>query len=126
MSRSLDVFAPSAAEARRGETLGKRFFLAVVDGVREMKMTKFSSGLTRLIRAALVAAWAVTVVALSTFPSFAAMQPTDKRVALVIGNGAYQNAVRLDNAVFDARAVADAFRKLGFQVVEGYDLDIDQ
>ena len=50
--------------------------------------------------------------------------PTDKRVALVIGNGAYVNAPRLDNATFDARAVADAFRKLGFEVVDGYDLDI--
>ena len=54
------------------------------------------------------------------------MQPNDKRVALVIGNGAYQSAVRLDNAVFDAKAVAESFRKLGFQVVDGYDLDIDQ
>ena len=54
------------------------------------------------------------------------MQPTEKRVALVIGNGAYQSAVRLDNAVFDAKAVAESFRKLGFQVVDGYDLDIDQ
>ena len=89
-------------------------------------MTKFSSGLTRLIQAALVAAWAVTAITLTAFPSSAAVQPTDKRVALVIGNGAYQNAVRLDNAVFDARAVADSFRKLGFQVVDGYDLDIDQ
>ena len=89
-------------------------------------MTKFSSGLTRLIQSALVAAWAVTAITLTAFPSSAAVQPTDKRVALVIGNGAYQNAVRLDNAVFDARAVADSFRKLGFQVVDGYDLDIDQ
>ena len=54
----------------------------------------------------------------------AAAAPEDKRVALVIGNGAYQNAPRLDNPAFDARAVADAFRKLGFQVVDGYDLDI--
>ena len=44
----------------------------------------------------------------------------------MIGNGAYQNAIHLDNAAFDARAVADSFRKLGFQVVDGYDLDIDQ
>ena len=48
----------------------------------------------------------------------------DKRVALVIGNGAYKNAPRLDNPAFDAKAVADAFRSLGFQVVDGYDLDI--
>jgi peptidoglycan hydrolase-like protein with peptidoglycan-binding domain len=52
--------------------------------------------------------------------------PEPKRVALVIGNGAYENAPRLDNAAFDARAVADAFRKLGFQVVDGYDLDIER
>ncbi len=89
-------------------------------------MTKFSSGLTRLIQGALVAAWAVTAITLTAFPSSAAVQPTEKRVALVIGNGAYQNAVRLDNAVFDARAVANSFRKLGFQVVDGYNLDIDQ
>ncbi len=89
-------------------------------------MTKFPHGVTLLIRAALVAAWAATATILPTFPSAAAVQPSDKRVALVIGNGAYQNAVHLDNAVFDARAVADSFRKLGFQVVDGYDLDIDQ
>ncbi len=50
----------------------------------------------------------------------------EKRVALVIGNGAYQHATKLDNATFDARAIADAFRKLGFQVVDGYDLDVEQ
>ena len=50
----------------------------------------------------------------------------DKRVALVIGNGAYERAPKLDNAAFDAKAVADAFGKLGFEVVEGYDLDIAQ
>jgi uncharacterized caspase-like protein len=48
----------------------------------------------------------------------------DKRVALVIGNGAYERAPKLDNAAFDAKAVADAFRNLGYEVVEGYDLDI--
>jgi uncharacterized caspase-like protein len=89
-------------------------------------MTIFSSGVTRLIQAAVVAAWAVMAIPLVISPSSAAVQLTDKRVALVIGNGAYQNAVRLDNAVFDARAVADSFRKLGFQVVDGYDLNIDQ
>jgi|GEM_PF-414236 len=89
-------------------------------------MKEFSSGLTRLLRAAVAAAWAATAIATASLPSFAAVQPTEKRVALVIGNGAYRSAVRLDNAVFDAKAVADSFRQLGFQVVDGYDLDIDQ
>ena len=91
-------------------------------------MAEFSGSLMRLIRAGVIAAWAATAIILAVFPSAAAVQPSpaDKRVALVIGNGAYQNAIHLDNAVFDARAVADSFRKLGFQVVDGYDLDIDQ
>ncbi len=67
---------------------------------------------------------AVVAILLSRVsPALAGVQ-AEKRVALVIGNGAYQNAPRLDNAVLDARAVANAFRKLGFEVVDGYDLDI--
>ena len=49
----------------------------------------------------------------------------DKRVALVVGNSAYQNAVQLPNPERDAKAVADKLRKLGFVVVEGYDLSHD-
>ncbi len=51
---------------------------------------------------------------------------TGKRVALVIGNGDYKIAPRLDNPVDDAKAVAAAFKHLGFQVTEGYDLSIAQ
>jgi uncharacterized caspase-like protein len=73
-----------------------------------------------------LAALAPIAVGFAASVSEAAVSPGDKRVALVIGNGAYQSAIRLDNAVFDAKAVAESFRKLGFQVVDGYDLDIDQ
>jgi uncharacterized caspase-like protein/peptidoglycan hydrolase-like protein with peptidoglycan-binding domain len=79
-----------------------------------------------LVRFSVLAVLAALAVGFAAPVSLAAVSPTDKRVALVIGNGAYQNAVHLDNAVFDARAVADSFRKLGFQVVDGYDLDIGQ
>ena len=65
----------------------------------------------------------VAVLLSPVSPALAGVQ-AEKHVALVIGNGAYQNAPRLDNAVLDARAVANAFRKLGFEVVDGYDLDI--
>ncbi|HEY1154277.1 MAG TPA: caspase family protein [Pseudolabrys sp.] len=40
-----------------------------------------------------------------------------KRVALVIGNSAYQNVARLSNPVNDAAAVADMFKKATFDVV---------
>src|SRR3954468_11389161 len=41
-----------------------------------------------------------------------------KRVALVIGNGAYQNATELANPVKDAAAIADMFVKAGFDSVK--------
>jgi tetratricopeptide (TPR) repeat protein len=44
------------------------------------------------------------------------------RLALVIGNGAYPTA-GLDNPPNDARAVAAALRDIGFEVIEGIDLD---
>ncbi len=45
-----------------------------------------------------------------------------KRVALVVGNGAYAHTRPLANPVNDARDVAAALRGLGFEVFEGLDL----
>src|SRR5262249_47275183 len=42
----------------------------------------------------------------------------ESRVALVLGNGAYQNAASLRNPVNDARAIAALLGKLGFEVIE--------
>ncbi|WP_119459040.1 caspase family protein [Rhodospirillaceae bacterium SYSU D60014] len=42
----------------------------------------------------------------------------DERVALVIGNGAYESLDTLPEAVADAAAVADALRGLEFEVIE--------
>lgn len=42
----------------------------------------------------------------------------DKRVALVIGNSAYQNAPQLTNPAKDAAAISDMLRKAKFDVVE--------
>lgn len=47
---------------------------------------------------------------------------TSRRVALVIGNGTYQDSAPLANPVNDALDLANALRGIGFQVVEGHDL----
>lgn len=47
----------------------------------------------------------------------------EKRVALVFGNGAYVNATPLGNPPNDARAMAAMLDRLGFEVIEGVDLD---
>jgi hypothetical protein len=44
------------------------------------------------------------------------------RVALVIGNGAYQNTITLPNPPRDAAAMAALLRGLDFEVIEGEDL----
>jgi uncharacterized caspase-like protein len=45
-----------------------------------------------------------------------------KRVALVIGNSAYQNDAALPNPRHDAADMAAALRSRGFRVIDGYDL----
>jgi tetratricopeptide (TPR) repeat protein len=66
-----------------------------------------------------------TSPAAQTSPSLVTTLPTDsrRRVALVIGNGKYQFAAPLPNPPNDAADIAHALRKLGFDVVEGRDLD---
>src|ERR1700730_15830786 len=90
------------------------------------RMAKFFRILARIPALGRSAVLAAIALGFAASVSLASVSPSDKRVELVIGNGAYENAIHLDNAAVDARAVADAFRKLGFLVVDGYDLDIDQ
>ena len=60
----------------------------------------------------------LVLLALLSLPAHA-----QKRVALVIGNSAYQYTSRLDNPKNDATDMAAVLKQLGFQVIEGFDLD---
>src|SRR6202140_381002 len=50
----------------------------------------------------------------------------DRRVAFVVGNGAYKNVAPLPNPPVDAKAMAAVLRKVGFDVVEGTNLTRDK
>jgi uncharacterized caspase-like protein len=50
----------------------------------------------------------------------------DKRVAFVVGNGAYKNVAQLPNPPIDAKAIAGVLRNVGFEVVEGTNLTRDK
>jgi len=50
----------------------------------------------------------------------------EKRIALVIGIAAYQNAPPLANPVNDARAIGESLRRLKFEVTELYDANYRQ
>ncbi|RWM40913.1 caspase family protein [Mesorhizobium sp.] len=52
-----------------------------------------------------------------------AAAPDAKRVALVIGNSKYVNAVPLPNPANDAQLIASTLRNAGFDVIEGVDQD---
>jgi uncharacterized caspase-like protein len=59
------------------------------------------------------AAFLAAAVLLSSSPAFA-----EKRVALIIGNSAYQNAPQLQNPVNDAALMSTTFKSAGFDVVQ--------
>jgi hypothetical protein len=50
----------------------------------------------------------------------------ERRVAFVVGNGAYKNVAQLPNPPVDAKAMANVLRKVGFDVVEGTNLTRDK
>jgi Caspase domain/Putative peptidoglycan binding domain len=50
----------------------------------------------------------------------------DKRVAFVVGNGAYKNVPALPNPAVDAKSMAKLLRNVGFEVVEGSNLSRDK
>jgi caspase domain-containing protein/uncharacterized protein DUF4189 len=57
----------------------------------------------------------------------AAPAAAEKRIALVVGNSAYQNIARLDNPNNDAMLIADTLLSLGFTLVGGRaELDLDK
>jgi carboxyl-terminal processing protease len=68
---------------------------------------------------------AFLLLGLAGFATLAAPAWAEKRVALVIGNGAYQNAPRLPNPSHDANDVAAALKRVGFETILGLDLNRD-
>jgi uncharacterized caspase-like protein len=61
---------------------------------------------------------AVVIAILSNWLFFGQPAFAEKRVALVMGNSAYQNVNRLANPANDASAISETFRSVGFDVVE--------
>jgi hypothetical protein len=62
-------------------------------------------------------------IAILAFAGIATDVYANQRVALVIGNSAYQHTARLDNPKNDAMDMAAVLKQLGFQVIDGFDLD---
>src|SRR5580698_3721885 len=56
----------------------------------------------------------------------ATIAKADKRVAFVVGNGAYRNVAPLPNPAADAKSMARLLRGVGFDVVEGSNLTRDK
>jgi uncharacterized caspase-like protein len=50
----------------------------------------------------------------------------ERRVAFVVGNGAYKNVEALPNPPIDAKAISSTLRNVGFEVVEGTNLTRDE
>ncbi len=67
--------------------------------------------------------WASSFLFAAALFALAGGAQAEKRVALVIGNSAYLNTAPLKNPRSDAEDMAAALKRLGFEVVSGFDLD---
>jgi formylglycine-generating enzyme required for sulfatase activity len=80
-----------------------------------------------IARVAAIAGGVITLVLTALVallpPAARAAPDTERRIALVIGIGGYQNAPHLANPVNDARAIGESLRRLKFDVTELYDAD---
>ncbi|MHA7900760.1 MAG: caspase family protein [Henriciella sp.] len=74
-----------------------------------------------LLRVSLIVVWLGLVIS-----PIANAKSEERRVALVIGNAAYQNVPALANPRNDATDLSEALTLAGFEVVEGLDLSRDQ
>jgi uncharacterized caspase-like protein len=66
------------------------------------------------------------LVAMAMLIASLAGAAAERRVALVLANGAYANLPALKNAAGDGRAVAERLQQMGFEVVSGFDLSKDE
>jgi hypothetical protein len=85
-------------------------YIAIVCSADKLDPLWGGDFLMRAVSAIVLAIWATSFFAR---PAFA-----EKRVALVIGNSAYQNVGRLANPVNDSGVMAATFKSAGFDVVE--------
>jgi invasion protein IalB len=74
------------------------------------------------MRQILIVAFA-SLASLITLVGLPAEALAAKRVALIVGNSAYKYAGELPNPKNDATDISVVFKRLGFEVVEGIDLD---
>ena len=68
----------------------------------------------------------ITVLSVAAVLFSANVAKADKRVAFVVGNGAYKNVAALPNPAIDAKSMAKVLRNVGFDVVEGSNLTRDK
>lgn len=66
------------------------------------------------------------IVSLTCMALSVSAAKADRRVAFVVGNGAYKNVAQLPNPPIDAKAMASTLRNVGFEVIEGSNLSRDQ
>jgi uncharacterized caspase-like protein len=74
-----------------------------------------------MMRAASAIVLAVCSIWLLDQPAFA-----EKRIALVIGNSAYQRVAPLSNPARDADAMSEMFKSAGFNVAFKHDLGVNE
>ena len=90
------------------------------DQTNGVRLNKLRAAIFRVLDFAIVICCTLTL-----FP-LASPAHSETRVALVIGNGAYQHVPELENPINDAAGMAKALEGLGFDVLLGIDVDSER
>lgn len=111
--RSVKVYVNGVAQNTRGFEV-----VTANDCAKSLRKTiALQKGNNRVSVVVTNAAGTATSRRTINYESLSAGNPTNKRVALIIGNANYTNAP-LKNPANDAKAMANALRGLGFEVIE--------
>jgi tetratricopeptide (TPR) repeat protein len=123
-----------AYEAKGDYEHARQDFKATLEGVASDAASKANQATAKVRLSLLSDPVAPSPAPPQTAPSAPEQTPTStlapvagtgagRRVALVIGNGAYAHVKALPNPPNDARSIAKSLRDIGFAVSEGIDLD---
>jgi Caspase domain/Putative peptidoglycan binding domain len=106
--------------------LSRCFFVARSGRFSVISAQRYNQSLLLILQGDFLMRYPTLILSVIGMILTAGSASAEKRVAFVVGNGAYKNVAPLPNPSVDAKAMAATLRNVGFEVVEGSNLTRDK
>jgi Caspase domain/Putative peptidoglycan binding domain len=106
--------------------LSRCFFVARSGRFSVISAQRYNQSLLLILQGDFLMRYPTLILSVIGMIFTAGSASAEKRVAFVVGNGAYKNVAPLPNPSVDAKAMAATLRNVGFEVVEGSNLTRDK